>query len=103
MDWKRERDICIKFPSENNICSGYVKDALSRNINGLNVPVEILQKPVSNQILIDIVEEKRIYEFGKFGIDVSAFKNAGFRHELLKILNVLGERQTDEDEDGKFE
>ena len=28
--------------------SGYVKDALSRTINELNMPVEILQKPVSN-------------------------------------------------------
>ena len=39
--------------------SDYVKDALSRTINVLNMPVEILQKPVSNQILIDIVEENR--------------------------------------------
>lgn len=85
--------------------SGYVKDALSRTINELNMPVEILQKPVSNQILIDIVEETEIYdELKKFKIDVSAFKNAGFRHESLrKMLNVLGERKTDEDEDGKIE
>ena len=82
-----------------------VKDTLSRNINELNMPVEILQKPVSNQILIDIVEETEIYdELKKFKIDVSAFKNAGFRHESLrKMLNVLGERKTDEDEDGKIE
>ena len=37
--------------------SDYVKGALSRTIDELNMPVEILQKPVSNQILIDIVEE----------------------------------------------
>jgi two-component SAPR family response regulator len=28
--------------------SGYVKDVLSRTINELNMPIEILQKPVSN-------------------------------------------------------
>jgi DNA-binding response OmpR family regulator len=85
--------------------SGYVKDAVSRTINGLNMPVEILQKPVSNQILINIVEETEIYdELKKFKIDVSAFKNAGFRHESLKkMLNVLGERKTDEDDGGKSE
>jgi two-component SAPR family response regulator len=79
--------------------SGYVKDALSRTMNELNMPVE------TNQILIDIVEETEIYdELKKFKIDVSAFKNAGFRHESLrKMLKVLGERKTDEDEDGKIE
>lgn len=63
------------------------------------MPIEILQKPVSNQILINIVEETEIYdELKKFKIDVSAFKNAGFSHESLKkMLNVLGERKTDED------
>ena len=51
------------------------------------------------------MEETEIYdELKKFKIDVSAFKNAGFRHESLKkMLNVLGERKTDEDEGGKSE
>ena len=82
-----------------------VKDTLSRTINELNMPVEILQKPVSNQILIDIVEETEIYdELKKFKIDVSAFRNAGFRHESLKkMLNVLGERKNGEDEYAKIE
>jgi hypothetical protein len=85
--------------------SGYVRDALSRAINELNMPIEILQKPVSNQIIIDIVQETEIYdELKKFKIDVPAFKNAGFRHESLKkILNVLGERKTGEDKDGKID
>jgi len=71
----------------------------------MNIPIEILQKPVSNQILIDIVEETEIYdELKKFKIDVSAFRNAGFRHESLKkMFNVLGERKTGEDQDGKIE
>ena len=75
--------------------SGYVKDTLSRSINELNMPVEILQKPLSNQVLIDIVEETEIYdELRKFKIDVSAFKDAGFRHESLKkMINVLAERK----------
>ena len=85
--------------------SDYVKGVLSRTINELNMPLEILQKPVSNQILIDIMEETEIYdELKKFKIDVSAFRNAGFRHESLKkMLNVLGERKTGEDEDVKIE
>ena len=76
-----------------------------RTLNELDVPVEILQKPVSNQILIDIVEETEIYdELKKFKIDVSAFKNAGFRQESLKkMINVLGTRNTAEDEDSKME
>ena len=88
-----------------NSHQSHVKDALSRTINELNIPVEILQKPVSNQIIIDIVEETEIYdELKKFKIDVSAFKNAGFRHEALrKMLNMLGERKIDGVEVGKIE
>jgi hypothetical protein len=71
----------------------------------MNIPIEILQKPVSNQILIDIVEETEIYdELKKIEIDVSAFRNAGFHHESLKkMLNMLGERKTGEDQDGKID
>lgn len=41
------------------------------------------------------MEETEIYdELRKFKIDVSAFKDAGFRHESLKkMINVLGERK----------
>ena len=46
------------LPDRNGLEVGKdVKDTLSRTINELNMPVDILQKPVSNQILIDIVEE----------------------------------------------
>ncbi len=76
--------------------SASVKDRLSQSINELNMPVEILQKPLSNQVLIDTIKETEIYdELKKFKIDVYAFKEAGFRHESLKkMLNVLGEKKT---------
>ena len=50
------------------------------------MPVEVLQKPVSNDVLINTMEDKEIYdELKRLGL-----KKASFNHEVLrKILDIF--------------
>jgi hypothetical protein len=63
----------------------------SLSIMQLSVSIEILEKPISNKMLIDTVEDKAIYEeLRKLKIDIEPFK---LSHELLKkILDILKKR-----------
>jgi CheY-like chemotaxis protein len=74
--------------------SAYVEDTLSNSIKELKIPVEVLQKPVSNKVLVDTIEDREIYEqLKKLEINIEAFKQAGFSHELLKkILDIIKKR-----------
>jgi hypothetical protein len=50
------------------------------SINQLNQIVEILNKPFSEQELIDIVEDKSIYsELKELNVNIDDLKNANFR------------------------
>ena len=59
----------------------------------LSIPIEILEKPISNKMLIDTIEDTAIYEkLGKLKIDIEPFK---LSHELLKkILEILKKRNS---------
>jgi hypothetical protein len=61
------------------------------SIRKLNVPLAVLQKPISDKALIDIVEGSDIYkELKKYKFDVDLFKKAVCSHELLKkIVDAL--------------
>ena len=56
--------------------------------------VEVLQKPVSKQTLIDTIEDKPIYsELEKLGMDTNVVKAANFTHsQLLILLDFLRKR-----------
>ena len=71
--------------------SAYVEDTLSNSIKELNIPVEVLQKPVSNDLLMNTIEDKEIYdEIKRLGLNPEEFKKAGFNHEVLrKILDIF--------------
>jgi CheY-like chemotaxis protein len=73
------------------IASAYVVKTLIDGITELGIPIEILEQPISNKILIDTVEDTAIYkELRKFKIDIEPFK---LSHELLKkILDILKKR-----------
>lgn len=67
--------------------SAYLEDTLSNSIKELKIPVEIIQKPVSNKVLVDTIEDREVYErLDRLKIDIESFKRAGFSHELLKTL-----------------
>ena len=42
--------------------SAFVENTLSYSIKELNIPVEVLQKPVSNDVLMNTIEDKEIYD-----------------------------------------
>ena len=71
--------------------SAYLQDILLDSINQLNQIVEILNKPFSEQELIDTVEDKSIYsELKELNVSIDHFKNANFRHEQLRdVLDIL--------------
>jgi hypothetical protein len=71
--------------------SAYLQDILIDPIHQLNQIVEILNKPFSEQELIDTVEDNSIYsELKELNVSVEDLKNANFRHEQLRdVLDIL--------------
>jgi CheY-like chemotaxis protein len=71
--------------------SAYVKETLIDSIQQLNQIVELLQKPLGETELIDVIEDKEIYlELQKLGIKIEDIKAANFRHEQLRnLLEIL--------------
>jgi CheY-like chemotaxis protein len=73
------------------IASAYLVKTLTDGITDLSIPIEILEKPISNKMLIDTVEDTAIYEeLRKLKIYIEPFR---LSHELLKkILDILKKR-----------
>ena len=78
------------------IVSAYASEILSLDSGGSNLPMEVLEKPISNEVLIDTVEDTAIFnELKKFDLNIDAFKKGGFSHEQLRdaadiLKNVKG-------------
>ena len=53
--------------------------------------MEVLEKPISNEALIDTVEDTANFnELKKFDLNVDAFKRGGFSHEQLRdVADIL--------------
>ena len=53
--------------------------------------MEVLQKPVSNEVLMNTIEDRGVYdELKRLGLNPEEFKKAGFNHEVLrKILDIF--------------
>lgn len=79
------------------LASAYLKHALTASIKELSVPIEVLEKPISNKRLVDTIEDTETYnELKKLHLDIEPFEKAGFSHELLKkILDILKKRDKD--------
>ena len=75
------------------IASAYLVKTLIDGIMELSIPIEILEKPISNKMLIDTIEDTAIYkELRKLKIDIEPFE---LSHELLKkILDILKKRDS---------
>jgi len=76
------------------IASAYLMNTLIDGIMELSVPIEILEKPISNKMLVDTIEDTAIYkELKKLKLDIEPFK---LSHELLKnIPDILKKRDKD--------
>jgi CheY-like chemotaxis protein len=69
------------------ILSAYALEILSRASDWSNIPMEVLEKPISNDVLIDTVEDAPIFdELKKFDLNIDVFKKGGFSHEQLREL-----------------
>ncbi len=68
-----------------------INESVLESIRKLDVPLAVLQKPISDKALIDTVEGSYVYkELKKYKFDVDLFKKAGWSHELLKkIVDAL--------------
>jgi CheY-like chemotaxis protein len=68
--------------------SAYVKETLEHSIKELKQVVELIQKPFSLNDLVDIIEDKEVYEDLKtLSVDVDLVKAANPTHE--QILDLL--------------
>jgi CheY-like chemotaxis protein len=81
------------------LTTAYLQDKLLDSVRQLNQIVEILNKPFSEQELIDIVEDKSIYsELKQLNVNIDDLKNANLRHEQLRdVLDVLKKQKERED------
>lgn len=69
------------------ILSAYASEILSLASDWSNIPMEVLEKPISNDVLIDTVEDAPIFdELKKFDLNIDVFKKSGFSHEQLREL-----------------
>ena len=71
--------------------SAYVKDILVDSVQQLNQPVELLEKPFAEDVLIETIEDKEIYsELQKLNVNIDDIKAANLRHEQLRgLLEIL--------------
>jgi CheY-like chemotaxis protein len=67
------------------------KASLKDSLQQLKQSVEVLNKPFSEQALIDAVEDKYIYSALKeLNVNIDEIKNANFRHEqLTEMFRIL--------------
>jgi CheY-like chemotaxis protein len=71
--------------------SAYLKDTVLQSIRQLHAAMEVMEKPISNDSLVQRVEDTNLYEeLKKFNMDTVILKKAGLSHEALqKILDTL--------------
>ena len=70
--------------------SAYVGDTFSKSIKKSKIPVEILEKPVSNKVLVDTIEHRKVYQqLRNRHINPTAFRKANLSHEQLKTISDI--------------
>ena len=73
----------------------------------LKEPIEVLQKPFSDRTLIDVIEQKEMYEeLEMMNINTKYVKFANFRHEqirkMLELLKKSRSRKSDQNVERAF-
>ena len=67
--------------------SAYVKETLQDSVKQLHQIVELMQKPITINELIDTVEDKDVYnELKKLNVDLDVIKAANPTHEQIMDL-----------------
>jgi CheY-like chemotaxis protein len=82
--------------------SAYVKDTVTDSIKNLKKLTEAIQKPFEIQKLIDLIEDKRIYEeLEKLNVDVDIIKAVNPTHE--QIIDLVDRLQEIQQQKSEFE
>jgi CheY-like chemotaxis protein len=82
--------------------SAYVKDTVTDSIKNLKKLTEAIQKPFGIQKLIDLIEDKRIYEeLEKLNVDVDIIKAVNPTHE--QIIDLVDRLQEIQQQNSEFE
>ena len=93
------KEILSKCPKQRILfASAYVEDTLKESIKTLKQIVELLQKPFSLQMLLNIIEDITTYkELEKFNIDIQNLKEIEPTHtqirSYLDIMEKLHDKQ----------
>jgi CheY-like chemotaxis protein len=67
--------------------SAYVKETLTEAIRGLDQVIELLQKPFTASVLVDVIEDKEIYDgLKKLMVNVKEIKDMEPTHKQIKEL-----------------
>jgi DNA-binding response OmpR family regulator len=82
------KEILAKNPHQRIIfASAYVRESLQDMVKQLNQVVELLQKPFEPSVLVDIIEDKEIYEgLEKLNADIELIRDLKATHEQLTDL-----------------
>ena len=76
------------------IASYYGRDVFAEAAEDFGLPLEILQKPFFANDLLNMLNDTTLYDkLKKCLIDVEPIKKAKFRHEQLKMISDLLEKQ----------
>lgn len=75
--------------------SAYVKDTLAESVKELRKPIELLQKPFTADVLVDLVEDTNVYERLKdMQVDIDQLKDLNPTHDQINdLLDVLRDIQ----------
>ena len=80
------------------IISAYASEILLQDSDWSSIPIEILEKPISNDVLIGTVEDAPIFkELKKFDLNIDVLQRGGFNPEQLRDLteiDIRGRRDT---------
>ena len=72
------------------LASAYLEQTLIDAIKELSVPIEVLEKPISNKRLVDTIEDTETYnELKKLHLDIEPFERACLSHAInTKITEI---------------
>jgi DNA-binding NtrC family response regulator len=85
------KEILAINPHERIILTSGNVDIVTCRLGQVKMPLEVLQKPVPSEVLVNTIEDKEIYdELERLAFNPEEFRKAGFSHELLRsLLDIL--------------
>jgi CheY-like chemotaxis protein len=82
------REILARNPEQRLIfASAYIRETLAESVQELNQVVELLQKPIELEVLLDVIENKKVHqELNKINIHL---KEEETKHDYEQLKDLL--------------